>query len=76
MIEYEYYINLDERGEFYADVRDPETDDSVFEIADIDHLNELVEDGFIDNGHDITGIQEYLIDMEIINPDDTITEAN
>jgi len=60
-----YFINLDERGEFYADVRDSD-DNTVWEIADVEHLNELVEDGFIQHGDDIDGIEVYLLDMEII----------
>jgi len=37
---YEYYINLDERGEFYADVRTEDTQDTVYEIKGFDILTD------------------------------------
>lgn len=44
---YKYYINLDERGEFYADIRE-DGGKTVFEIADADHMWEPIEDGWMD----------------------------
>ena len=38
---FKYYINLDERGEFFADVRNS-NDETIFEIHDF----EIFEDGF------------------------------
>lgn len=62
-----YYINLDERGEFNADVRD-EDGKTVFEIDGFD----IFEDGFMHNSEDLDGLEEYLTDLEIIDEDDEI----
>lgn len=59
---YTYHINLDERGEFFADVRD-EAGKTVFEI----HGFEIFEDGFMRDKHDLAGLHEYLCDLEVIN---------
>lgn len=64
---YGYYINLDERGEFFADVRNS-NEDSIFEINGL----EIFDDGFMKNKNDIKGLQEYLIYLGIINKDDDI----
>lgn len=52
----DYYINLNERGDFFADVRDRETDNTVFEI----HGFDIFEDGFMDSTKDMTGLYEYM----------------
>ena len=50
----EYFINLDERGEFYADVRrDGKT---IFEIEGF----EIFEDGFMKHKEDLEGLENYL----------------
>lgn len=49
-----YHINLDERGEFYADVRRGEK--TILEIKG----NEMFEDGFMKNKDDVRGLQQYL----------------
>ena len=36
-MQYEYFINLDERGEFYADVRDPDGN-TVYKWEFLTHL--------------------------------------
>lgn len=66
--EYGYYINLDERGEFNADVRD-RSGKTVFEIkAGSDNQDEssIFEDGFMSDKTDIDGLCAYLQDIGII----------
>lgn len=64
---YEYYINLDERGEFYADVRDADGR-TVFEIGGENGypLAEIVTDGYMDHGRDVCGLADYLRDVGIL----------
>ena len=67
---YYYYINLDERGEFYADVRD-ENDKTVFEIkigSDNDNPDVLLDIG-MKHTEDINGLEKHLKELDII-PDD------
>lgn len=64
---YGYYVNLDERGEFYADVRNPDGA-SVFEI----HGFEIFDDGFMKDKGDIAGLQEYLADLQVIGASDKV----
>lgn len=61
-----YSINLDERGEFYADVRDA-SGESVFEIhaPDADG-GSIFEDGFMRHKDDLIGLQSYLVDLGVI----------
>ena len=73
-IQYEYHINLDERGEFSSDVRHPDTEASIFEI-DTDKITELVEDGYIKHSNDIDNISGYLYTLGIININDSIISA-
>lgn len=58
---YTYNINLDERGEFFSDVRDS-NDKTVYEI----HGFEIFEDGFMKHKYDVEGLKEYLYDLEIL----------
>ena len=67
---YEYYINLDERGEFEADVRDP-NGKTVAEVRE-----GIFEDGFMRNKNDISGLEDYLKSMKIIKPSDRLVKAN
>ena len=65
---FEYFINLDERGDFYADVRDAKGQ-TVFEIDGFD----IFEDGYMKHARDLEGLKEYLIDLEVMfEPDDLI----
>lgn len=64
---YGYYINLDERGEFFADVKGID-DRSVFEI-DTDTIVTAIEDGFMDHKSDIVNLQAYLRQTGFIEPD-------
>ena len=61
-----YYVNQDERGTFYADVRDAEGE-TLFEISsDEDGRIDLIEDGFMKHKEDIGGLQEHLASLGII----------
>lgn len=60
----EYYINLDERGEFYADVR--RNNQTIFEIKGF----EIFEDGWMKNKLDLAGLTEYLNHFGLINEGD------
>lgn len=67
-----YYINLDERGDFYADVRDTDGK-SIFEINAGNRLGEdessIFEDGFMRDKNDVAGLTDYLRSLKVI-PDD------
>ena len=54
-----YYINLDERGEFNADVRNWQGR-TVFEIPDAQSLTSLIDDGFMTGKDDLVGLHAYL----------------
>lgn len=58
---YRYFINLDERGEFYADVRNIR-DRSVFEIKGFD----IFEDGWMRHKHDLDGLKHYLVHLGLM----------
>ncbi len=74
-MKYGYYINLDERGSFVADVRD-EAGNTVFEVRAGDQLGEdecsIFEDGYMRDKHDLSGLQEYLRSIKVIGVSDTI----
>lgn len=69
---YGYSINLDERGDFYADVRN-ERGETVFEIKAGNSLDEdeasIFEVGYMKHKHDLAGLTDYLRSLNII-PDD------
>jgi len=67
---YQYYINLDERGEFSADVRDP-NGKTVVEFGE-----GIFEDGFMRNKNDISGLEDYLKSVKIIKSSDRLVKAN
>lgn len=75
----EYFINLNERGSFYADVRrDGKT---IYEIWAGNELKEdetsIFEDGFMKNPRDLSGLTEYLNDLGLIQANDSsITFGN
>src|SRR5688572_28823338 len=70
-----YHVNLNERGSFYADVRD-ENDATLYEVRAGDELGEdetdLVEDGFMRDLMDTRGLTEYLQSLGIIGATDHI----
>ena len=73
-MKYTYHINLDERGTFYADVRN-EAGKSVYELHAEDKELEQVEDGFMRHKSDIAGLGAYLLDLGIIKESDTLEAA-
>jgi len=70
-MQYEYFINLDERGEFYADVRDPDGN-TVFEIKGF----EFFEDGFMDHKYDLANLEGYLRILEVMPKGATLVRGN
>lgn len=64
-----YYVNLDERGSFYADLRN-EHGDSVYSVYGGNMIDEddmsLVEMGYMTDFKDTSGLHEYLSEMGII----------
>ena len=67
----EYFINLDERGEFYADIR-LENGTTIFEIKGTD----IFEAGFMRHKTDLVCLKEYLVGLSILNSNDEIVLAN
>lgn len=62
-----YYVNLDERGDFYADVRNP-VGETIFEIhAEEDGSIALIEDGFMRHKTDLDGLRAHLVDLGLID---------
>ncbi len=64
---YGYYINLDERGEFFADVRD-QGGNTVYEIH-TEQAEELIIDGFVRDVRSPAQIAQHLRDAGIIAKD-------
>lgn len=73
--EFGYYIDLDERGAFDADVRDRQGK-TIFKIAAGSSLAEgessIFEDGYMRDKTDIQGLTDYLRDLDIIPKNGTI----
>ena len=67
---YSYYINLDERGEFYADVRN-HAERTVLEIRGFD----IFEDGYMTDKDDLNGLCDYMVEMGICEKTDNILPA-
>ena len=67
---FHYYINLDERGEFYADVRDHD-ENTVLELFGTD----IFEDGYMRNKDDLNGLRDYMVVMGICEDTDNILPA-
>jgi hypothetical protein len=65
-----YFINLDERGEFYADVRNA-FDKTVFEISGF----EIFEDGFMSNKDDLEGLSMYLVQLGVMAPGQALVKG-
>lgn len=62
-----YYVNLDERGDFYADVRDP-TGETIFEIrSEDDGSIALIEDGFMRHKTDLDGLAKHLAALGLMD---------
>jgi len=78
-MEYEYVINLNERGSFYADVRD-ERGKTVFEVRGGNELDSdessIVDDGFMRHFEDVSGLEDYLRELGVIGSLDTLRMAS
>lgn len=75
-MKYFYYINLDERGEFYADVRD-ENSKTIYELkSDESGVIWSVENGFMNHTRDLDGLTKYLKSIGVLSYFDTIQKGN
>lgn len=70
-MQYEYFINLNERGEFFADVRDPDGN-TVYEI----HGFDIFKDGFMKNKYDIVGLGDLLHMLGFMPKGATLVRGN
>jgi len=70
-MKYKYYIDLDERGEFDADVRN-EAEDTVFTIKGF----EIFEDDYMKHSKDIDGLKDHLVSLGIMKPGDNLISGN
>jgi hypothetical protein len=70
-MQYVYHINLDERGEFYADVRHPSSDETMIEIKGHD----IFETGYMAHKEDMEGLTEWLQHIHLIREDDEVVMA-
>ena len=70
-----YYIDLDERGDFLADVRDKQGN-SVFEIRAGASLGEdessIFEEGFMRDKRDVAGLTDYLRSLGVLGQHDHV----
>jgi len=64
----EYYIDLDERGEFRAHVE--RNDETIYTL-----YPEIFEDGFMKHKEDLSGLQSYLVSLGIISQDENLEHA-
>lgn len=70
-MQYVYHINLDERGEFYADVRHPSSDETMIEI----HGFDVFETGYMKHKEDVEGLTEWLQHIHLIREEDEVIMA-
>ena len=75
---FHYCVNLDERGDYYADVRSPDGL-TIFEIKAGNLLDEnetsIFEDGFMRHGKDMDGLTAYLRLLGVIPPQGVVLYA-
>ena len=76
-MKYQYFINLDDRGSFRADVRRGDCNgETVFEIRAGNELEEdetsIFEDGYLKHGRDLAGLENYLKDLGIMKEGDEL----
>lgn len=78
-IDYIYRINLNERGEFRADVYREDTNQTVFEINAGDSLadgeSSIFDDGYMRHENDIAGLNEYLVSVGIMRSCDRLFDG-
>ena len=60
------HVNLDERGEFFADVR--RGDETIFDI----HGSDIFADGWMRHSRDTEGLSEYLFHIGITEQQEPI----
>jgi hypothetical protein len=71
-----YFTDLDERGEYQADVRDMDTDETIFEIfSDEDGNVSLIDDGFMKNIDDMDGLLWHMVDVGLAHKEDTLEKV-
>lgn len=77
-----YYINLDERGHFDADLRDMD-DKSLMSVTNEEQDEDgnvsygeigLVDAGYMKHGRDLSGLAEYAIQMGVIPEGSTVLD--
>lgn len=74
-VNYTFHVNLDERGSFYADVRNS-NGKTVYELkADGEELEQVV-DGFMKHRTDIDGLGEYLHDLGFMPKNATLVKGD
>lgn len=72
-----YYVNLEERGNFYADVRDVRGN-TIYEVRSDDEDGTIgeVENGFMSDPHDLEGLSGYLANIAVIAKGDEILSCD
>lgn len=72
---FSYYIDLDERGSFFAHVENS-AGTEVFRILAGEELPEdetsIFEDGYMKHKEDLTGLKDYLITLGIMKPNQNL----
>jgi len=68
---FNYVVYLDERGEFAAGVETPDGV-TVYEITNATHMRELIEDGYMDHPNDTNGLEEMLMNFDVITKEDIV----
>ncbi|MBB3923722.1 hypothetical protein [Xanthomonas arboricola] len=70
-----YYIDLNERGSFIADVRN-QKGEAVFEIRAGNELGDgeasIFDDGYMRDKDDLSGLSSYLVELGIIEAEDKL----
>lgn len=72
---YVYVINLDERGEFRADVRNARTGETVYELdatEDYENAEHFFHDRGMKHKDDLDGLKKYLVSIKIIEDDSAL----
>lgn len=73
-----YWINLDERGSFYADVRNS-SGTTVFEIKAGDelgpHETSIFEDGWMLHKNDLAGLKAYLVHLGVMHQGQALVDG-
>lgn len=74
-----YFVNLNERGSFYADVRNA-AGSTLFEVRGGNELAEdetsLVEDGYMSSLTDVDGLRDYLVDHGVLPKDASLYNSS